>query len=91
MSVDVHIPTVFLAHTNGARHVPATGRTVAEVLRDLESRHPDLGRHLLAEDGHLRRFVNIFVNDTDVRSIDMLDTELADGDSVMILPAVAGG
>ncbi len=90
MSVQISIPTILRQYTDGARTVPADGDTVGAVIDDLESRHPGL-RDRLVEDQSLRRFVNVYVNDEDVRFLDGLATVLGDGDTVTILPAVAGG
>jgi MoaD family protein len=90
MSVQISIPTILRQYTDGARTVPADGATVGAVIDDLESRHPGL-RDRLIEDQAPRRFVNLYVNDEDVRFLDGLATTLSDGDTVTILPAVAGG
>ncbi|NKY89343.1 MoaD/ThiS family protein [Nocardia veterana] len=90
MTVTVTIPTVLRAHTDGAKRVEATGTTVAAVLADLESRYERLSGRLLT-DGRLRRFVNVYVDDTDVRQDRGLDTEVRDGATVTILSAMAGG
>lgn len=90
MTVRVDIPTVLRTYTDGAKQVPATGSDLAAIIEDLESRHEGLSQRLLEGD-ELRRFVNVYVNDEDVRFLSGLDTELADGDVVTILPAVAGG
>lgn len=91
MAVLVEIPTVFQSYTNGVKKVPATGSTVGEVLVDLDSRYRGIRARVISDDGALRRFVNIYVNDEDVRGFDLLDTEVTDGDCILILPAVAGG
>jgi molybdopterin converting factor small subunit len=90
MAVQVSIPTILRSYTDGAKSVEATGRTLKEVIVDLDVRHPGLGDRLLDE-GQLRRFVNVYRNDEDVRFLGGLDTELSDGDNVTVLPAVAGG
>ncbi len=91
MPVDVRIPTILRSYTGGAKNVTGTGATLAELLADLDTRHPGLRARLVTEDGTLHRFVNVYVNDEDVRFIGALDTKLSDGDTVTILPAVAGG
>ncbi|GED97478.1 hypothetical protein nbrc107697_15170 [Gordonia crocea] len=91
MAVSVSIPTILRAHTDGAKRVPATGATLGEVIADLESNHPGLVGRLRDDGGALLRFVNIYVNDEDVRFTGGLDTAVADGDDVTVLPAVAGG
>ena len=90
MAVEVRIPTILRSYTGGAKSVDGDGATLEEVVKDLDSRHPGLQARLV-EDGALRRFVNVYVNDEDVRFLAGLATPLADGDSVTILPAVAGG
>ncbi|MFT4199848.1 MoaD/ThiS family protein [Gordonia sp. (in: high G+C Gram-positive bacteria)] len=91
MAVSVSIPTILRPHTGGEKKVPAQGATLAEVIDDLEANHPGLAGRLRDEDGALLRFVNIYVNDEDVRFTGGPDTPIADGDSVTVLPAVAGG
>jgi molybdopterin converting factor small subunit len=90
MSVDVRIPTILRSYTDGAKAVTGHGATLAELFADLETRHPGL-RDRLVEGSELRRFVNVYLNDEDVRFLDGLATEVSDGDDVTILPAVAGG
>lgn len=86
----VEIPTILRTYTDGARRVDATGATLAELISNLDSAHPGIGDRLI-EAGALRRFVNVYLNDEDVRFLDGLDTPVAEGDTVTILPAVAGG
>ena len=90
MAVQVSIPTILRSYTDGAKSVEGSGQTLSELITDLDARHPGLGDRLL-DDGKLRRFVNVYKNDEDVRFLGGLDTELADGDNVTVLPAVAGG
>ncbi|AKC38361.1 sulfur transfer protein ThiS [Mycolicibacterium phlei] len=90
MSIQVSIPTILRVHTGGEKRVAATGSTLQAVIADLESNYSGISERLV-DDGKLHRFVNIYVNDEDVRFSGGLDTEIADGDSVTILPAVAGG
>ncbi|BAX96782.1 putative thiamine S [Mycobacteroides stephanolepidis] len=90
MSIEVSIPTILRTHTGGEKRVTATGSTLQAVIADLESNYSGISDRLV-DDGKLHRFVNIYVNDEDVRFSGGLDTEIADGDSVTILPAVAGG
>ncbi|HSK27249.1 MAG TPA: MoaD family protein [Jiangellales bacterium] len=90
MAIEVRIPTILRTYTGGAKAVPAQGETLARLIDDLESRHPGL-RDRLVENGKLRRFVNVYLNDEDVRFLGGMGTELSDGDSVTVLPAVAGG
>src|SRR5580765_9080470 len=91
MSVDVRVPTVLRRHTGGERVVQADGSTVGAVLDSLMQQFPGLKEELLNDDGQIRQFVNIYVNDEDIRYLNRLDTAIGDGDSVAILPAVAGG
>ena len=90
MPVEVRIPTILRQYTDGERAVEGAGTTVDEVFSDLETRHPGL-RDRLVEDGQLRRFVNVYGTDEDVRFLGGLATSVDDGDDVTILPAVAGG
>ena len=90
MSIEVRIPTILRTYTDGAKAVEGEGGTLDALIADLESRHPGL-RDRLVEDGALRRFVNIYLNDEDVRFLGGIDTPVADGDTVTVLPAVAGG
>lgn len=90
MAIDVRIPTILRTYTEGAKVVEAKGDTLADLIDNLDAAHPGLkGR--LVENGSLRRFVNIYVNDEDVRFLGGLEAELGDGDEVTVLPAVAGG
>lgn len=90
MAIDVRIPTILRSYTGGEKTVPGKGETLADLLADLDVRHPGL-RDRLVEDGGLRRFINVYVNDEDVRFLGGLATPVKDGDAVTILPAVAGG
>jgi MoaD family protein len=90
MAIEVRIPTILRSYTGGSKAVDGSGDTLADLLTDLDARHPGL-RDRLIKDGTLHRFVNIYVNDEDVRFLGSLDTKLSDGDHVTILPAVAGG
>ena len=91
MSVEVRVPTALRQHTGGERVVHADGATVAAVLDSLLRQFPGLKDQLMNEEGQVRQFVNIYVNDEDIRYLDRLDTALGDGDNLAILPAVAGG
>ncbi len=90
MSIEVRIPTILRTYTNDERAVTAAGANVRALISDLESNHAGIAERLLEND-EVRRFVNIYVNDEDIRFTGGLDTELSDGDTVVILPAVAGG
>ena len=91
MAIAVRVPTVLRKHTGGAKQVSAEGSTLGELVADLGRQYPGLRDALLGDDGQLRRFVQTYVNDEDVRFLGGIETPLADGDSVAILPAVAGG
>jgi len=91
MSVNVRIPTQLRELTCGAAEVDVEGATVAEVLKQLEATHPGFSARLYDEKGQLRRFVNVFVADEDIRFLQGLDTPVAEGQVVSIVPAVAGG
>jgi molybdopterin synthase sulfur carrier subunit len=91
MAIEVRIPTILRTYTEGQKSVEASGDTLADVLADLDQRYPGIRGRLVTEDGGLHRFVNVYVNDEDVRFLGALDTKLASGDTVTILPAVAGG
>ena len=84
------VPTILRAYTDGAKSVEGSGASLDELIDDLEARHPGL-RDRLVEDGALRRFVNVYLNDEDVRFLGGIATPVADGDTVTVLPAVAGG
>ncbi|WP_282695572.1 MoaD/ThiS family protein [Streptomyces sp. CC208A] len=90
MAIEVRIPTILRTYTDGAKAVEGSGDTLAELFADLETRHTGIEARIVDE-GKLRRFVNVYLNDEDVRFLDGIDTKLADGDNVTILPAVAGG
>jgi molybdopterin synthase sulfur carrier subunit len=90
MAIEVRIPTILRTYTDGAKAVEGTGGKLAELIDDLEGNHPGI-KERLVQDGDLRRFVNVYINDEDVRFIGGLDAELSDGDQVVVLPAVAGG
>ena len=90
MTVSVSIPTILRSHTGGEKRVTATGDTLKAVISDLESNYSGISERLV-DNGKLQRFVNIYVNDEDVRFCGGLDAEITDGDTVTILPAVAGG
>ncbi len=91
MPIDVRVPTVLRAHTEGEKRVTGEGATLRELVDDLGTRHPGLRAALLDDDGSLRRFVQTYVNDEDVRFLGGMETPLSDGDEVSLLPAVAGG
>ena len=90
MAIEVRIPTILRTYTGGAKAVEASGETLDDLLGDLDARHHGL-RERLVDDGGLRRFVNVYLNDEDVRFLGGLQTPVKDGDTVTVLPAVAGG
>lgn len=90
MAIEVRIPTILRTYTDGQKAVEGNGETLADLFADLETRHTGI-RERLVEGDQLRRFVNVYLNDEDVRFLDGITTKLADGDNVTILPAVAGG
>lgn len=91
MSVTIRIPTTLRTLTGGQSQVDVEGATVGEVLGSLEQRHAGFAERLFDEEGNLRRFVNVFVADDDVRYLDGVATPVPDGETVSIIPAVAGG
>jgi molybdopterin converting factor small subunit len=91
MSVSVRIPTILRTYTGGASEVTAEGATLAEVLDDLEANHPGIRARVLDDQGAIRRFVNVYVGNDDVRFLEALDTKTPDGVQVSVIPAVAGG
>jgi molybdopterin synthase sulfur carrier subunit len=91
MAVKVRIPTPLQRITNGQSEVACDGTTVTELLEDLEKKHPGIKARICDEAGKLRRFVNVFVNEEDIRFLKGDQTPLKDGDEVSIIPAIAGG
>ncbi|MEU9593921.1 MoaD/ThiS family protein [Streptomyces sp. NPDC048219] len=93
MAIEVRIPTILRQYTDGQKAVEGNGDTLTELFADLETRHAGIQDRLIdkANGDQLRRFVNVYLNDEDVRFLDGINTKLADGDSITILPAVAGG
>ena len=90
MAIEVRIPTILRTYTGGAKAVEGSGATLGELFGDLDARHAGL-RERLVDGGALRRFVNVYVNDEDVRFLGGLETPVKEGDTVTVLPAVAGG
>ncbi|MFD8205738.1 MoaD/ThiS family protein [Streptomyces sp. NPDC059695] len=90
MAIEVRIPTILRTYTDGEKAVQGSGATLSELFADLETRHTGIEARIV-DGGKLRRFVNVYLNDEDVRFLDGIDTKLTDGDNVTILPAVAGG
>ena len=90
MAIEVRVPTILRTYTDGEKSVTAQGDTLGAVIDDLESNHAGI-KERLVDNGELRRFVNVYVNDEDVRFSGGLSAPTADGDVVVVLPAVAGG
>lgn len=91
MSVSVRIPTILRTYTGGASEVTAEGDTLGAVLDDLDANHPGIKARVLDEAGQLRRFVNVYVGNEDVRFLDLLETPTPAGTQISVIPAVAGG
>jgi sulfur-carrier protein len=91
VGVRVKLPTILRRHTGGEAVVEGSGGTLRDVLRDIDARYPGLAASVITEDGDLHRFVNVYLNDEDVRYLGALETDVAEGDVIAILPAVAGG
>ena len=94
MAIEVRIPTILRTYTDGAKAVEGSGGTLSALIDDLDGNHPGIKERLVEDKSgsvDLRRFVNVYINDEDVRFIGGLDAELSDGDQVVVLPAVAGG
>lgn len=87
----IKIPPVLRGSVGGAKEVEGSGQNVGEVLRSLASQHPETESQLFADDGSLNRYVNVYLNDEDVRVLDGLDTSVSGNDTIVILPAMAGG
>ena len=91
MAIEVRVPTILRSYTGGAKVVEGSGDTLDGLLTDLDGKYNGLRSRLITPEGGLHRFVNIYVNDEDVRFLGALDAKLSDGDAVTVLPAVAGG
>ena len=91
MTAHIRIPTILRTYTGGESEVTAEGATLAEVLDDLETSYPGIRARVLDDQGAIRRFVNVYVGNDDVRFLDALDTKTPDGVQVSVIPAVAGG
>ncbi len=87
----VKIPPVLRTSTGGEKEISADGSSVGEVLRGLATQHPETRQQLFSEDGELNRYVNVYLNDEDVRVLDGLETPVRQSDTLVILPAMAGG
>ena len=91
MAIEVRIPTILRSYTGGEKAVDGKGDTLGDLFADLDARHGGLRSRLVGDDGSLNRFVNVYLNDEDVRFLGGIETPVSDGDVVTILPAVAGG
>ncbi len=91
MTVEVRLPTLLRVHTDGASAIQADGATIGEVFTGLTATYPGLAGQLVDDTGALHKFVNVYVNDDDIRYLQQLDTPVGDRDVISILPAVAGG
>lgn len=91
MSIAVKVPTILRTYTGGEATVAVTGATLADALHDLDEQYPGIGARVLDDQGKLRRFVNVYVNDDDVRFLQDLATPTPEGSNISIIPAVAGG
>ena len=91
MAVEIRLPTILRQHAGGQATVQAQGGTLGEIFDDLVRQFPNLAGKVVTEDGALHKFVNVYVNDDDVRYLDKLDTKVGGDDTISILPAVAGG
>jgi molybdopterin converting factor small subunit len=91
MAIEARIPTILRSYTDGEKSVEGSGQTLADLFTDLDTRHAGIRGRLVDDEGGLQRFVNVYLNDEDVRFLGGAETPLSDGDVVTILPAVAGG
>ncbi|WP_030155537.1 MoaD/ThiS family protein [Glycomyces sp. NRRL B-16210] len=91
MSIEVRVPTILRTHTGGQKLVTGEGENLAALFDSLDAQHSGIKARIVTEEGALHRFVNVYINDEDVRFIGGLEAKLSDGDSITILPAVAGG
>ena len=91
MGIEVRVPTILRKYTDGAKSVTGGGQTVREVIDDLEASHKGIRGAVVTEGGDLHRFLNVYLNDEDIRFLGSLETPVSDGDVISILPAVAGG
>jgi sulfur-carrier protein len=91
VAVQVRIPTILRKWTDGASTVEAEPGTIGDLIDQLDARHPGLKAQLITDSGDLHRFINVYLNDEDARYLDKLDTKVSEGDTVSLLPSVAGG
>lgn len=91
MAIKVRIPTPLRKLTEGQQEVPAEGKNIGEVLKSLEVKYPGIQERIFDEGGNVRRFVNVYINEEDIRFLKNLESSVKDGDEVSIVPAIAGG
>ena len=91
MAVEVRVPTILRKYTDGSKAITGSGATIREVIDDLDRQHPGVRAAVVTETGDLHRFINMYLNDEDIRFLGSLETPVSDGDIISILPAVAGG
>ena len=91
MAISLLIPAALRAYTDRQAEIEAEGNTVGEVIADLAARYPGIHKHLYKDDKNLREFINVYVGDTNIKELDGLNTSVKNGDSVMLVPAIAGG
>ena len=91
MSVKVLLPNAFQKHTNGTREIQSTAGNLPQLIAEIEAAFPDLGPHLRDENGQIRRFINFYVNEEDIRFLGNENYAFQDGDEVLVIPSIAGG
>lgn len=91
MSVKVVLPNAFQKHTNNVREITSSAGNLTELVSDIEGRFPDLSKHLRGEDGQIRRFINFYVNEEDIRFLGNDKYSFKEGDEVLVIPSIAGG
>jgi len=91
MAISILVPAALRAYTDRQAEIEVKGGTVGEIIADLAAKHPDIRKHLYKDDANLRDFINVFIGDTNIKELNGLQTPVKDGDSVMLVPAIAGG
>jgi len=91
MAISILVPAALRAYTERQAEIEVTGSTVGEAVADLATKHPGLRKHIYKDDDNLRDFINVFIGDTNIKEIEGLKTPVKDGDTVMLVPAIAGG
>jgi len=91
MAVSILVPAALRAYTERQAEIEVSGSTAGEAIADLAAKHPDIRKHLYKDDDSLRDFINVFIGDTNIKELNGLATPVKDGDSVMLVPAIAGG